>query len=142
MPLLKEPSVALEGMKIRSVSQESLDLDVAIRVENPNLFGVTLRELPFLIQVPAGEHLKEIANGNTGTVSIPAKETSLLTIPVTSRNSDLVAALAAFVAKGTLDVTIRGVARVDAVIACWSVPFERTITVTLAQVAGALNGKM
>ena len=142
MPLLKEPSVALEGIKIRSVSQESLDLDVAIRVENPNLFGVTLREIPFLILIPDGEHLKEIANGNSGTVSIPAKETSLFTIPVTSRSSDLVMAIAAFVAKGGLDVTIRGVARVDAVIACWSEPFEKTVTVTMAQVAGALNGKL
>ena len=140
MPLLKEPSVTLEGVKIRSACPASLDLDVTIRVENPNPVGVTLHEIPFLIMIRNGENLQEIANGNTGAVSIPAKDDPLLTVPVTARSSDLVMALAAFVTRGELGVTIKGVARVDAVIICWSVPFEKTVTVTKEQVASMLNG--
>lgn len=140
MPLLQEPSVTLEGLKIRGVSRSSLDLDVTIRVQNPNPVGVTLKEIPFLLMIREGDKLQEIANGNTGTVSIKAGDSPVLTVPVTSRSSDLVVALAAFITKGELEVTIRGVARVDAVIICWSVPFEKTIMVTMAQVAGALNG--
>ena len=140
MSLLKEPSVTLEGVRICSASPTSLDLNVTIRMENPNPVGVTLREIPFLIMIRNGENLQEIANGNTGTVSIPAKDSPLLTVPVTARSSDLVVALAAFVTKGELDVTIKGVARVDAVIICWSVPFEKMMTVTKEQVACMLNG--
>lgn len=141
MHLLKEPSVTLEGIKIRTASRSSLDLDVTIRLQNPNPVGITLREIPFLIMIQDGEHLQEIANGNTGTVSIPARDRALLTVPVTSRSTDLILAIAAFVTKGELDVTIKGIARVDAVIICWSLPFEKTMTVTMEQVVGALNGK-
>lgn len=141
MPLLQEPSVTLEGVKIRAVSRSSLDLDVTIRVQNPNPVGVTLREIPFLLMIRDGEHLLEIANGNTGTVSIPAQDSPVLTVPVSSRSNDLVVALATFVTQGKIEVTIKGVARVDAVILCWSVPFEKTITVTMEQVSEALAGR-
>ncbi|OPY37517.1 MAG: Late embryogenesis abundant protein [Methanoregula sp. PtaU1.Bin051] len=139
MPILQEPAVTLEGVKIRSVSRDSLGLDVTIRVQNPNPVGVTLKEIPFLLMIREGENLLEIANGNTGTVSIPAGDSPVLTVPVSSRSNDLVVALAAFVTRGELEVTIRGVALVDAVIVCWSVPFEKTMTVTMQQVAEALG---
>ncbi len=140
MPILQEPSVTLEGVKIRAVSRTSIDLDVTIRVQNPNPVGVTLREIPFLLMIRDGENLLEIANGNTGTVSIPARDSPVLTVAVTSRSNDLVVALAAFVSRGKVEVTIRGVALVDAVITCWSVPFEKTMIVTMEQVAEALSG--
>lgn len=141
MQILQEPSVTLEGVKIRAVSRSSLDLDVTIKVQNPNPIGVTLREVPFLLMIRKEGVLQEIANGNTGTVSIRAKDSPVLTVPVTSRSTDLIAALAAFFTKGELEVAIRGVAVVDAVVTHWSVPFEKTMMVTIEQVAGALNGK-
>jgi len=140
MPILKEPAISLSGVKIRGVTLSSLEFDVAIRVENPNLVGVTLREFPFLVLVRKGDCQREIANGNTGTVRIRPRDTTVITVPLTSRNGDLIKALATFVAIGGIEVTIRGNAVVEAVITGWSVPFENTITVTLDQVAEALNG--
>lgn len=141
MPLLQEPSVTLEGVKIRAITRSSLDLDVTIRVGNPNPVGVTLREIPFLLLIREGDKLQEIANGNTGVVSIPAQQSPVLTVPVTSRSADLVLALAAFFTRGEVEVAIKGVAVVDAVIISWSVPFEKTMTVTMEQIACVLNGK-
>jgi len=141
MPILHEPAVTLEDVKIRAASLSSLDLDVAIRLNNPNIVGVNLKEIPFLVLIRHGDYLQEIANGNTGNVSIPARDSTILTVPVTSRNSALLRALAAFVVKGGIEVTIKGNAVVDAVITGWSVPFEKTVTVTAAEVAGSLAGQ-
>ena len=139
MPILHEPVVTREGAKIRAVSLASLDLDVAIGIRNFNPVGVTLREIPFLVLIRDGDRQQEIANGNTGAISILARDTTVITVPVTSRNTAILRALAAFVAKGGLHITIRGCAVVDAVITGWSIPFEKTVTVTMKQVAGAVT---
>ena len=141
MPILHEPVISLERVKIRSVSLSSLDLDVTIRVQNPNPVGVNLKEIPFLVLIRQGDCLQEIANGNTGNVLIPARDSTILIVPVTSRNSAILRALAAFVARGGIEVTIKGTAVVDAVITGWSVPFEKTVTVTAAEVADAVAGR-
>jgi LEA14-like dessication related protein len=141
MPILHEPVISLERVKIRSVTLSSLDLDVAIRVQNPNPVGVNLKEIPFLVLIRQGDCLQEIANGNTGNVSIPARDSTILIVPVTSRNTAILRALAAFVARGGIEVTIKGNAVVDAVITGWSVPFEKTVTVTAAEVADAIAGR-
>ncbi|HOX34441.1 MAG TPA: LEA type 2 family protein [Methanoregulaceae archaeon] len=140
MPILRDPSITIEDVKIRGVTLSSLEFDVAIRVQNPNIVGVTLREFPFLVLVQGGDGEREIANGNTGNVRIRSRDTTLLTVPLTSRNAELIKALAALVAKGGIEVTIRGSAVVEAVITGWSVPVENSITVTLDQVKEALDG--
>jgi len=141
MPILQEPSVTLEGVRIRTVSRSSLDLDVTIRVQNPNPIGVTLREIPFLLLIRERDGMQEVANGNTGAISIPARDSKVLAVPVSSRNADLVIAVAAFLATGEIEVTIKGNAVVDAVLTVWSVPFEKQMTVTMEQVAEAVAGR-
>lgn len=141
MEILHEPAISLEGVKLRALSLSDLDLDVTIRVENLNPIGVTLREIPFIIILRDGERQQEIANGNTGNVAIPAKSCTRVMVPVTTRNAALVGAMAALVARGGIEATIKGAAVVDAVVTCWSVPFEKTLTVTMEQVADALNVK-
>jgi len=141
MPILQEPSITLEGAKVRSISLSTLSLDVAIRVQNPNPFGLTLREIPFVVLSGDGKDRQEIAKGNTGTISIPARGGTLIPVPVDSHNKALIRALAALVTGGGVPVTIRGTAVIDCVVTHWSVPFERTVTVTARQIAGAVAGK-
>jgi LEA14-like dessication related protein len=142
MPVLKDPVVTLEDIRLRKVSLSSLDLDVAIRLQNPNPLGITLRELPFTVLCSSGPTDQQLASGNTGRVKIAGNSTTVLHIPVTSQNAILISALATFVTKGGVQVTIRGTAILDAIIFGWSVPFEKTLPVTLEQVAGSLaSGK-
>ncbi len=141
MPILREPIVILEGVSLRSVSLSSLDLDVAIRVQNPNLFGVTLRELPFTVMFRTGASDQQIATGNTGKVKIPARTSTVLRVPVTSHNSALIGALAAFITAGGIEVTIQGTAVINLLVTGWSVPFRKTIPVTVTQVAGTIAGQ-
>jgi LEA14-like dessication related protein len=141
MPLLRDPVVTLEEVRLRRISLSSLDLVVAIRVRNPNPLGITLNELPFTVRCSTGKGDTELASGNTGRVVIAASGSTLLTIPVTSRNAALVAALATFVVKGGVQVTIRGTAVIDALLFHWSIPFEKTVPVTLERVAGSLSAE-
>ena len=141
MPVFCDPVVTLEGVRLLKVSLSSLDLEVAIRVENPNPLGITLRELPFTILCSSGHTDQQLASGNIGRVKIARNGSTVLRIPVTSQNAALIRALATFVTKGGVQVTIRGTATIDAVLFGWSIPFSKTLPVTLAEVADSLAGK-
>jgi LEA14-like dessication related protein len=141
MPVLHEPVVSLEEVKIRTLSLSSITLEVKILVKNSNSLGVTLRELPFTVLCSAGDHNREIATGNTGRVKIPAKGSTVLRIPVTSQNAALIGALATFITRGGMQVMIQGTAIIDCILFGWSIPFSKTLKVTMAQVAEAVAGK-
>jgi LEA14-like dessication related protein len=141
MPVFCEPVVTLEDVRLLKVSLSSLDLKVAIRVENPNPLGITLRELPFTVLCSSGQTDQQLASGNTGRVKIARNGSTVLRIPVTSQNAALIRALATFVTKGGVRVTIRGTATIDAVLFGWSIPFSKTLPVTLTEVADSLAGK-
>ena len=141
MPVLHEPVVSLEDVKLRALSLSSLELDVAIRVQNANPIGVTLRELPFTVLCRDTEQTRQIAAGNTGRVKIAAHGNTLLHVPVKSENTALIGALAAFVTRGSVQVTIRGMAIIDCFLFGWSVPFSKTLPVTMEQVADSLAGQ-
>ena len=141
MPVLHEPVVTLEEVKLNSLSISSLELDVAIRVQNANPIGVTLRELPFTVMCQAGNRETEIAAGNTGRVKIAARNSTIVHVPVSSQNAALIGALAAFVTRGGVQVTIRGTAVIDCLLFGWSIPFTKTLPVTMGQVADSLAGQ-
>jgi LEA14-like dessication related protein len=141
MPVLHDPVVTLEDVRVRKISLSSLDLDVMIKVENPNLIGITLRQLPFAVQCSSGSQSEEIATGDTGRVKIPAQGSTVLRIPVKSQNAALIGALATFVTRGRVQVTIQGTATIDCLLFGWSIPFSKTLPVTMAQVADAVAGK-
>ncbi|WAC05105.1 MAG: LEA type 2 family protein [Methanoregula sp.] len=141
MPILHEPSISLEGVKVRAARLSSVDLDVAILVQNKNPVGITLREIPFVVLVRDGERQTEIADGNTGAIKVKARDSTAISVPLTSKNSAIVRAAAGFVAGRGLEVTVKGTAVVDALVTGLSVPFEKTVALTAAGVAGALTKK-
>jgi LEA14-like dessication related protein len=141
MRMLNDPVVTLDEVRLTRISLASLDLDVAIRVENPNPLGITLRELRFVVLCSAGQTDRQLASGNTGRVKITGNGSTVLHIPVNSQNAALISALATFITKGGVQVTIRGTATIDVVLFGWSVPFEKTLPVTMGQVAGSFVGR-
>lgn len=141
MPILHDPVVTLEDVRVRKISLSSLDLEVMIRVENPNPVGITLRQLPFTVQYRSGNQSTEIATGDTGRVKIASQGSTILQIPVKSQNSAIIGALATFVTRGSIQVTIQGTAIIDALLFGWSIPFSKTLPLTMAQVADAVAGK-
>jgi len=140
MPILHEPEVTLEDVQLGSLSVSSLELDVAIRVQNKNPFGVTVKEVPFKVLCKDCETTRLVATGNTGRVTIPANNSTLITVPVKSDNAILLAALAALASQGNVTVTIRGTAVVDCVLFHWSIPFSKDLPVTMDQIVKAAQG--
>jgi LEA14-like dessication related protein len=140
MPILQDPVVTLEGVSLANVSLSTLDLEVAIRVENRNPVGAVLKECPFAVLYQKDGTSQQIATGNTGGATIPARAATVLRVPVTSHNTDLAVALATFVMKGGIELTIAGTAVVKFLLITKSVPFSRTMPVTMAQVAGIATG--
>ncbi len=138
MPLLHEPEVCLEDVRLRSLSISSVELDVAIRVKNKNPLGITVQEVPFKVLCRDCQTTRQIASGNTGRVTIAANNSTLITVPVRSDNAILLAALAALAAQGTVQITIKGKAVIDAVLFHWAVPFEKTLPVTMDQIVDAV----
>jgi len=141
MPYLKDPVVTLDDVRVRAISLSSLNLEVTIRVENPNSLGITLRQLPFTVMCSSGNREQEIACGNTGRVKIAARGSTVLRIPTTSQNTAIIGALATFFTRGGVQVTIQGTATIDAVLFGWSIPFKKTLPVMMEQVAEAVAGQ-
>jgi len=141
MPYLKDPVVTLDDVRVRAISLSSLNLEVTIRVENPNSLGITLRQLPFTVMCSSGNREQEIARGNTGRVKIAARGSTVLRIPTTSQNTAIIGALATFFTRGGVQVTIQGTATIDAVLFGWSIPFKKTLPVMMEQVAEAVAGQ-
>lgn len=138
MPVLHEPAVTLEDVKITSISVSSLELDVAVRVQNKNPLGVTVKELPFRVLCQDCKTTKLVATGNTGRVTIPANDSILLQVPVKSDNALLLSALAALASQGSVKVTITGTAVIDCILFHWSVPFSKDLPVTMDQLVNAV----
>ena len=141
MPDLHEPVVTLEGVKILAFHITSLDLEVKLRVQNPNSISATLRELPFTIFFRAGAHPLEIASGNTGRLEIDAYQSCDITVPVTTYNLVLIDALATLVEKGGVQLEIKGNAVIDHIIAGWTLPFTKTVDITEHEVIDLVLGK-
>ncbi|MDO9549648.1 MAG: LEA type 2 family protein [Methanoregula sp.] len=141
MPDLHEPVVTLEGVKILAFHIASLDLEVKLRVQNPNSITATLRELPFTVFFRAGGHPVEIASGNTGRVEIDAYSSSEINVPVTTYNLVLIEALASLVEKGGVQLEIKGNAVIDHILAGWTLPFSKTVDVTEHEILDAVLGK-
>jgi len=139
MPVLHEPVVSLEDLRLKAHTSSSVDLEVLIRVQNVNPLGVTLRELPFVVMCRAGVTARQVATGNTGKAEIPAQDSTLLNIPVRSEKAELISAFADFVTCGSVEVSIQGLAVIDCTLFGWSVPFSKTMPVTMEQIiAGTL----
>jgi len=141
MPDLHEPVVRLEGVKILAIHIASLDLEVKLRVQNPNAISATLRELPFIIFFGAGDHPVEIASGNTGRLEIDANSSSEIKVPVTTYDLVLIEALASLVEKGGIQLEIKGNAVIDHILAGWTLPFSKTVDITEREILDAVLGK-
>jgi len=141
MSVLKEPAVSLEGVKIRAIHLTSIDFDVEIRIDNPNPFGATVRELPFTVFFRDGDQEKEIARSGAVILNIPAGGTITVSVPVASHDLALVEGIASFLEKGNIQLRIEGKAVIDHIIG-WSLPFSKTINVTEHDITDAVLEKV
>ena len=141
MAVLNEPTISLVGVNIRALHLKSIDMDITLRIDNPNPFGATVRELPFTVFFRDGEQEKEIASGETVTVNIPAGNGVTITVPITSHDLALAEGLTTLIKKGFIRLEIRGTAVIDHVVG-WSLPFTKTVDLTEHEIGKAVMAKI
>jgi len=141
MPVLSDPVITLENVSLERISLSTLELAVAIRVENNNPVGATLVSCPFTVSYRNGGRSTVVATGDTGSAKVAAHSVTILPVRVSSHNAALIGALAAFIVGGQLDLTIEGNARITFLMIPKTVPFSRTVPVTVGQIAGMVTGQ-
>jgi LEA14-like dessication related protein len=141
MQTLNEPIVSIKGVKIRALYLSSIDFDVILKIENPNPFGATVRELPFTVFFRSGTQEKEIASGQTITMDIPASDSIEITVPLTSHDLALFEGIVSLIKKGNIQLEIKGTAMIDHIIG-WSLPVIEEIEITEHEIAEAVLRKI
>jgi LEA14-like dessication related protein len=141
MQALNEPIVTIKGVKIRALHLSSIDFDVILRIENPNPFGATVKELPFTVFFQRGIQEKEIASGETVKMDIPASDSIEITVPLTSHDLALFEGIVSLIKKGNIQLRIKGTAVIDHIIG-WSLPVAEEIEITEHEIAEAFLRKI
>ena len=137
MSFLQEPTLTVEDVAVRGISLSHLNLDVRIRITNPNILGVVVREVSFQLTLPReGDSPIPLAKGTMGEVKIPRKGSTDVAVPVSTSNTGLLSVILNLLGKGGAPVSITGVAKIDAGITTWSFPFTREMTITPAMITG------
>jgi LEA14-like dessication related protein len=141
MQALNVPIVTIKGVKIRALHLSSIDFDVILRIENPNPFGATVRELPFTVFFRNGNQEKEIASGQTIKMDIPASDTIEITVPLTSHDLALFEGFVSLIKKRNIQLKIQGTAVIDHIIG-WSLPVTEEIEITEHEITEAVLRKI
>jgi LEA14-like dessication related protein len=141
MQTLNEPVVAIKGVKIRALHLSSIDFDVTLKIENPNPFGATVRELPFTVFFRSVNQEKEIARGETVKMDIPASDSIEITVPLTSHDLALFEGMVSLIKRGNIQLKIQGTAVIDHIIG-WSLPVTEEIEITEHEIAEAVLRKI
>ena len=141
MQALNEPIITIKGVKIRGLHLSSIDFDVILRIENPNPFGATVRELPFTVFFRSGIQEKEIASGQTIKMDIPASDSVEITVPLTSHDLALFEGIVSLIKRGNIQLEIKGTAVIDHIIG-WSLPVTEEIEITEHEIAEAVLAKI
>jgi LEA14-like dessication related protein len=141
MQALNEPVVTVKGVKIRALHLSSVDFDVMLKIENPNPFGATVRELPFTVFFRSGTKEKEIASGQTITMDIPPSGSIEITVPLSSHDLALFEGMVSLIKKRNIQLEIKGTAMIDHIVG-WSLPVTEDIEITEHEIAEAVLKKI
>jgi LEA14-like dessication related protein len=124
------PEVKVEGATITSFTLTDLTLEVILSVDNPNPFGITLESLSFDVYYKDGDEWKYLSHGEqTGILIKPGK--SMVSVPVTVKNTDLLGAILSLANTREIPLQIRGVVVPDLPGGLSpEIPFARTVSLT------------
>lgn len=105
IPAVKLPKISLAGVQVQSLSFSGVKLDLAIDIENPNIFGFSLNNFNYDIAL-AG---KKVLNGNnTEQTAIPKKGKTTLKFPINLNFMAMGSMLQSALQQGKIDYTLTG----------------------------------
>jgi LEA14-like dessication related protein len=121
---VQKPSVAFERLSVRSISLDEASVDVHLNVQNPNVFDVPLKKYTFGFAV--GESTV-LTGEQLVSVTIPARGSGPISIPLTIRFRDVMNAVNAVRTGDVIPYAVNGTVTIDAgPLAGYTVPFSHS----------------
>jgi LEA14-like dessication related protein len=103
----KEPDIQLDRAIVRGISLSGGNLDLVVKVENPNQFALQGTKLQVGIDVE-GSHLGDVTYDNA--YAVPENGQTVVTLPLRFGWSGIGSAVRAALGSGDLPYTMKGVA--------------------------------
>jgi LEA14-like dessication related protein len=136
---IAQPTVAVNSVRIGSLTPANTTLQVHVSVTNPNSFDIPIQNVTFTVYSVEASGTRRLGEGATGPFTLPGRQTVDRTVPVTLDNQALLeAALVAvragqssmtFRVSGTVSGSVYGIVNVN-------VPFTQDQTISLQELLG------
>ncbi|QSZ67797.1 hypothetical protein RJ40_09915 [Methanofollis aquaemaris] len=132
-PPVGPPEVTVTGVAVSDLSLESMDLVVFLAVDNPNPIEVTISRVEMDVSYSKDRAEVLLGSGTKGAITVPASNRTEVTVPITMDNAAMLSAAAVLLLSGELEVKVEGTMTIDAGIASFDVPFEKTEKVSVRE---------
>ena len=124
---VQKPKVSFEAVSVRSLSSESVTMDVHLNVQNPNVFDVPLKKYSYALNI--GE--SRLLSGEQGlSITVPAKGSGQISVPLTVRFREVMGAIEAVTDTNVVPYSIGGTVTIDAgPLAGLTIPFNHSSSI-------------
>ncbi|MCI0513323.1 LEA type 2 family protein [candidate division KSB1 bacterium] len=123
LPAVKLPNISLAGVKVQSLSLTGVKLDLDLKIDNPNIFGLSLNNLNYNIALAGKSLINGVSNQLT---NITEKGSTSLHFPI---NLDFLAIgnlLTTALQKGEIDYVLTGGAGLKTQFGETQLPIDKT----------------
>ncbi len=121
LPNPRIPELSLQGLSVNKLNLSGMDLDLVIRLKNPNSFGFQLGKLDYTIQL-AGQ---SVATGQSlQATALPCKGSGEIRLPIKLDFLNAASSLKAALGGGSIECMISGSAGLETPFGAWAMPIE------------------
>jgi LEA14-like dessication related protein len=138
--IFKEPVITVSDIAIEDISASDITLNVTLSIDNPNFFGVTLKEIVCNVSYLKGsDEWAPLSSVRKDNITINSGMNTV-SIPVYAKNIDLVKAGIRSLLSGELTVKATGYAKPSFLGFSPAIPFSQTQTIKMENpVSNILN---
>ncbi len=94
-----QPTIRVQDIKLESFSKESIQLQVYLRVANPNFFEATIKDLKYNLSV---KDMMVAEGARADSVHIPGEDSTIVKLPLTVYGDRAFLLFKSIIAKGVL----------------------------------------
>ncbi|NLV25715.1 MAG: LEA type 2 family protein [Methanomicrobiales archaeon] len=105
---VQNPEITVQKISITNVSLQKMTWRADIQIYNPNSMEVQVSGIDITVSYKDGNAIKKIGNGTYETITIPAKSSEQISIPVIVENADIISTVLTFLKTGEMMLITTG----------------------------------
>ncbi|MDZ7262226.1 MAG: LEA type 2 family protein [candidate division KSB1 bacterium] len=110
LPAVKTPRLSLSNLKVQGLSLSKVDLELVLKIDNPNFFGIDMSQLDYKINISG----QEVASGLAKNLAqVPKKGIGTITLPISFNFSGVASALRSAITGQSVDCVVSGGAELN-----------------------------